>query len=536
MLPQPDHARRNPSPVATDDRRPRAEPPAGEGRVADAADDPFARRVDQFARQIATMRRHACELRRHAAPPADVAQRPAAESARLLDDLIAALESLNTAEEELQQQHEELGLMHAALERERLRYQSLFDDAPVPYLVTGADGMIREANHAAVMLLGVNAAALAHKPLAAFVAPDDRSDFRERLAALPLAEGAQVEFAVTLNPRDGVPIEALVVGECAPDPLEPKAFAVRWVVRDVTAERAAEHEIRRLNEELETRVATRTRELAARTAELEAASREKSRFLATLSHEIRTPVAAVVGYADLLEAEIGGPLTAAQRTYVDRLRASTGHLLSLVEGVLDLAKVEAGRVTLDVREWPLDATVEDALAMVRPQADGRRVRLVHACAAGQRGLDDFDLLVAADQHRVRQVLVNLLANAIRFTQAEGTVTVRCGVAAEAPGGSQTTGDGPWVWTAVADTGVGIPPASLAAVFEPFVQADAAPGHAGSGLGLTISRRLARLMGGDLVAQSEVGRGSVFTLWLPAARAARAAATRSATPTAAQPAA
>ena len=507
MLPHPpeSHTTRDPLP---DEPRPREASAAG----AAGAVQPLSRRVDQFARQIATMRRHTATLRRPArATRPDAAADGAVDRLprNVLDDLHGALESLHAAEEELYRQHEELGRMQATLDEERRRARALFDESPVPALVTGADGTIRDANRAALALLGVDAEELARRPLTAFVAPDDRRAFRDRLDAPPGAPGAEVELSATLLPRAGAPIDAVVVGREAVDPANPAERVVHWALRDVTAERASARERVRLQEELEGRVAARTRELATRTAEVETASREKSTFLATLSHEIRTPVTAIVGYADLLETGIGGPLTTAQRSYVDRLRASTGHLLSLVEGVLDLAKVEAGRVTLDLRPWPAHDVVEDALSMVRPQAEARGLQLTHGCASVEAPV------ATGDRHRVRQVLVNLLANAIRFTPDGGTVSVRCGRADAPPADAATIGDGPWCWIAVADTGVGIPPGSLAAVFEAFVQTEPPGGGGGSGLGLTISRRLARLMRGDVVAKSEPGRGSTFTLWLPA---------------------
>jgi signal transduction histidine kinase len=312
-------------------------------------------------------------------------------------------------------------------------------------------------------------------------------------------------------------VDAVVTAHCAPDPLDAATLLVGLVVRDVTAERHAEREIRRQNEELEARIAVRARELAARTLDFEAASREESRFLAALSHEVRTPITAMVGYADLLDAEIGGPLTAAQHAYVDRLRASTGQLLSLVDGVRDLSKVESGRVPLNTRARAIHAIVEDALSLVRPQAEAHGVRLVHTCAAAA------DPVAEADERRVRQVLVNLLASAVRHTPADGVVTVRCGRADAPPWRCATAGHVAWAWTAVADTGAGIPAGALATLFEPYEQGSAPERSGASGLGLAISRRLARLMGGDLVAESEPGRGSVFTLWLPAGAPAAAPA-------------
>ena len=253
--------------------------------------------------------------------------------------------------------------------------------------------------------------------------------------------------------------------------------------------------------------------------EAESANLEKSRFLATMSHEIRTPINAVLGYADLLDLGIGGELTGAQRGYLERIRASGRHLLSLVEDVLDFARVDAGRLAVNPARGRLDAAAESALELLRPQAERRGLALETACEG------ETDAEYWGDETRVHQVLVNLVGNALKFTEPGGRVRVVCACEAPDPG-TELHGPGPWSCVRVEDTGIGIPPERLAAVFEPFEQVDNALTrvHQGSGLGLAISRRLARLMGGDLVARSRPGAGSVFTLWLPATREA-AEATR-----------
>jgi PAS domain S-box-containing protein len=251
----------------------------------------------------------------------------------------------------------------------------------------------------------------------------------------------------------------------------------------------------------------------------EEASRAKTQFLATMSHEIRTPINAVMGYADLLDASIAGALTEPQRKYVSAIHASSRHLLGLVSGILDLAKIEAGELVVRVQQIDPRPAVERALTMMAKQAEDAGLSLT------ERWDCDSGLYVLADEDRVRQVLLNLLSNAMKFTDPGGTITVRCGQPRSAPPDAALPEMGPWVEISVEDTGRGIAPDQLARVFDPFVQAES--GHTrrtgGTGLGLTISRRLARLMGGELTARSEPGQGSTFSLWLAPATQERVAA-------------
>jgi signal transduction histidine kinase len=254
----------------------------------------------------------------------------------------------------------------------------------------------------------------------------------------------------------------------------------------------------------------------------ESAAQAKAEFLATMSHEFRTPLNAILGYAQLLDMGVLGPATPAQHAHLDRLQVSARHLLRLIDDVLDVAKVDADR--LEVRRDALlsGAVVAAAVTLVQPQATAKGVRLLDL-GAGEAGVPFY-----GDEHRVRQVLVNLLSNAVKFTPSGGEVRVVCGSAREAdPAVAQRARDGAgaggattdgWTFVRVEDTGPGIAPHVVDQLFEPFVQGDGAltREQGGTGLGLAISRRLARLMGGDVTVHSEIGAGATFTLWLPAA--------------------
>jgi signal transduction histidine kinase len=242
-------------------------------------------------------------------------------------------------------------------------------------------------------------------------------------------------------------------------------------------------------------------ETEASRVEAEMANRVKSEFLANMSHEIRTPINAMLGYADLMDLGISGPLTDLQRSQLDRIRLSGKHLTSLIDDLLDFARIETGRLTVRKRSETAGDAIRTALTVVQPQADSKRVNLHVRCADELRYL--------GDRQRVEQILVNLLNNAIKFTPAGGDITLECQPDRD-NGGAQ-------VCFSVEDTGVGIEPERTESIFEAFVQGESGytRAHGGSGLGLTISRRLAHMMDGELAVQSTVGKGSRFTLRLPA---------------------
>ena len=273
-------------------------------------------------------------------------------------------------------------------------------------------------------------------------------------------------------------------------------------LRDITDRKYAEERSRQLSHERDARL------------EAESASQAKSDFLAIMSHELRTPLNAILGYSELIELGISGDLSDKVRDQVGRIRRSAKHLLGLVNDILDLAKVEAGR--LSVANTPASASdaITTALTLVQPQAEARNLTLVVTPSATR--LPPY----IGDDERVRQILVNVLSNAVKCTDAGGTITIEGSLNAR-PDARARVQPRPHIRITITDTGSGIAPEKLRAIFEPFVQADS--GHTrvreGSGLGLTIGQRLARAMGGDLTVESTVGVGSAFSLWLPTEAAA-----------------
>jgi signal transduction histidine kinase len=215
-----------------------------------------------------------------------------------------------------------------------------------------------------------------------------------------------------------------------------------------------------------------------------------------MSHELRTPLNAIAGYSDLLLAGVGGELSEQQRQYVERVRSSQRHLLSIINDILNFARIEAGQLDYDIGPVSLREAVRTVVPMVEPQAAAKQLRIeVGVCA------DDE---VSADRAKVEQILLNLLSNALKFTPEGGQITVGCTL------GERT------IALQVRDTGIGISGKDLQAIFHPFVQVGRSLSSAqeGTRLGLAISSDLAEGMGGTLSAESEVGKGSTFTLVLP----------------------
>jgi PAS domain S-box-containing protein len=238
----------------------------------------------------------------------------------------------------------------------------------------------------------------------------------------------------------------------------------------------------------------RERDLRVAKETAEAANRSKSDFLATMSHELRTPIGAMTGYTDLVLEGIYGPVTDAQRVHLERVKSVGRHLLNIVEEILLFARVEAGREETHLAAVDAFQLARESAAVVAPMAREKGLRLVTS-------IPDGTAMAVTDQVKLRQILINLLGNAIKFT-VQGQVTIKAHVDDQ---------KGTVVY-AVKDTGSGIAPANLERVFEPFTQLENAYSRtqSGTGLGLPVSRRLARMLGGDLTVESEVGRGSVFT--------------------------
>jgi|GEM_PF-1813603 len=399
--------------------------------------------------------------------------------------------------------------------QESERLHAILENVAEPILVTDPGAEIILMNREAERLFQVQG----HES-----GPEDRAPVRwtnvSRLSAfvrdlLLSRESKSVETLILLRPTgDGeFPVEA--TGVTIEDERGAPTVVVT-VLRDLTPvaenERLA-RELQALNEALEDRIEEATRELEERnqllewqSSELEKASQLKSQFLANMSHELRTPINAMLGYVSLLQEKIYGPLTDGQDGALGKVEAASEHLLELINDILDLSKIEAGKMPIRLEEVDLASLASEMKSTMDLLIGDRpiqlRIRVSH----------DMPVL-RTDRTKLRQVLLNLLENAVKFTE-EGSVTLRAGL----------HGDGEWVLIQVEDTGVGMSDDDLEHVFEDFRQGDGSRTreHGGAGLGLSISRRLVSLLGGVISVESGLGEGSRFTIELPV-RLARAAA-------------
>jgi len=270
-------------------------------------------------------------------------------------------------------------------------------------------------------------------------------------------------------------------------------------VEDITAQKLAEQELATYRDHLERLVKERTAELEMAKERAEAADRIKSAFLATMSHELRTPLNSIIGFTGIILQGIVGPLNDEQKKQLGMVRGSAQHLLSLINDVLDISKIEAGQLQITHEDFDLREALEKTVASVRPLAEKKGLTL--SCTVSD-GID----MIPADRRRVEQVLLNLISNAVKFTE-QGSVMVEC------------KSDGDRVMISVTDTGIGIRPEDLDTIFQDFRQVDSGMTrkYEGTGLGLSISKRLVNLMGGQIQVESRWGSGSTFSFSLPRER-------------------
>jgi PAS domain S-box-containing protein len=363
-------------------------------------------------------------------------------------------------------------------ERFRLLVQSVKDYA---IFMLDPTGHISTWNAGAERIKGYTSDEIIGKHFSIFYTPEDlESGKPARELRIATTTGVYEEEGWRLR-KDGSRFWANVVITAIWKP-DGSLAGFAKVTRDLTDRRAAQE---------------RAIEAAKKAAAADEANRTKSQFLAAMSHELRTPLNAIGGYTDLLTMGVRGQVTQEQLEDLQRIKRSQQHLLGIINDILNFSRTEAGQTTYDYGPVPLTSVIENVAHMIEPQAAAKNLPLtIQTCPP--------NLIVWADKSKVEQILLNLLSNAVKFTN-EGNVTLAC-----------DWQDEQRIGITVKDTGTGIPSDQLERIFEPFVQVGRSltKAHEGTGLGLAISRDLARGMGGDIVATSEMGKGSQFRLTLP----------------------
>ncbi len=343
------------------------------------------------------------------------------------------------------------------------------------------DGHVASWNKGAQRIKGYTADEIIGRHFSAFYPPEDlASNKPSRELKIAARQGKFEEEGIRLR-KDGSAFWANVVITAVRD-TDGSLVGFAKVTRDLTERRASQ----------ERAIAD-----ARRLAKAEAANTAKGEFLAAMSHELRTPLNAIGGYTELLSLGLGGPVNSEQLDYLERIRKSQQHLLGIISDLLNFSRIEAGHISYDFIPIPLREVISSVMPMVETAAAAKEITLTAEAAPG-------NCLAIGDRARVDQILLNLLSNAIKYTSPGGSIKIECSITAEAASISVT------------DTGRGVPEDKIEAIFEPFVQLgrSLSSSHEGMGLGLSISRDLARAMNGDLLVRSQVGLGSTFTLVLP----------------------
>ena len=444
---------------------------------------------DKPPRNAAVLRLDAEALARERA-----SQTPEDSAALSPEEIQQTLHELRVHQIELEMQNEELRRAQVEIDAARARYFDLYDLAPVGYCTVSEEGLILEANLTAATLLGTARGALVKQPLSRFILKEDQNIFyRHRKQLVEFGEPEACELR--LVKPDGAFFWAHLAMTAAQ--AEDGARVSRVVISDISERKLAEAELEQHRHHLADLVETRTAELSIAKDAAEAANRAKSQFLANMSHELRTPMNAIMGMTSIALRRATEPQLVDKLTKIDN---ASKHLLSVINDILDISKIEAGRLTLERVSFKFGRVLENLMNMIGQRAAEKGLTLLVDLPP-----DIARQSFMGDPLRLGQILLNLAGNAVKFT-VHGSITVRITKLEETPADVLLRCE-------VLDTGIGIPTEDQQRLFTAFEQADGSMTrkYGGTGLGLVISRRLAEQMGGDVGLASTPGQGSTF--WL-----------------------
>ncbi|MDR3554179.1 MAG: PAS domain S-box protein [Syntrophobacteraceae bacterium] len=394
----------------------------------------------------------------------------------------------------------EMKRLEAELRESSERFAAIFEMLPLGVCITRPeDGVFLHVNSSFGGIVGyANAEMIGHtsRELDVWRRPEDRDAMIRGLSGT-----GEYRRELILRRKGGAHIPVNLCSKLIPLDGFKRLLVV---IEDISERKKAEEAVRELTAGLERRVAERTAELAVAKERAEAADRLKSAFLATMSHELRTPLNSIIGFTGIILMGLAGPLNEEQSKQLRMVEKSANHLLSLINDVLDISKIEAGQLDVGCKLFDVRSSIDKVAGIARPMAEKKGLRL------GVEIAPEIDML-ASDSRRFEQVLLNLLNNAVKFTE-RGGVRLTAWLAPPSPGGSH-----PEIRVSIADTGIGIKPEDFGTLFQPFRQIDTGLSrqHEGTGLGLAICRKLAELLGGRIEVESKWGEGSVFTFSLPA---------------------
>jgi PAS domain S-box-containing protein len=386
----------------------------------------------------------------------------------------------------------ENALVYEALRQSEQKFRAIFDQTFQFIGVLNTEGVVLQANQTALQFAGIGKEAVLGKPFweTPWWAHSTEMQQNLRAAIRDAAGGRLVRFEATHPTADG---EIRYV-DFSLNPITDAQGRVVLLIsegRDITERKHAEEALRRYKDQLEETVQHRTAELLLARDAAEAANKAKSAFLANMSHELRTPLNAILGFSSLIRRD--PQLPAGLRENVDIINRSGEHLLTLINDVLEIAKIEAGRLQLEIAPFDLDAMVADVADMMQMRARQKGLQLLLDKAP------EVPHYIKGDEARLRQIVINLVGNAVKFT-TQGGVTIRLGARKNARF---------HLLIEVEDSGPGIGEADLKRLFKPFVQLGKGGEQKGTGLGLTITRQFVKLMGGTISVESAVGKGSLF---------------------------